>query len=343
MAQRRNSSKGAASARGKKGSAFSVAGLVDVAMSGKSSADAMDEPVRIRVHVGRGADRALACAVRDALSAERPGGAVEVLPLAAPPAGTLDPDAVVLVAGPGEPGCAPLARFYAGAGIPVGFVCETALDAPDPGLPPELAGSFSAVAASEPGHVPAKLGEWLAAHVGARIALAANFACCRPAVVRSLIASCALENAAVGAAEFIPGADFPVMCASQAKLALDIAAAHGEGLSPARAAELAGVFGAGLAYRAGARTALGLVPGLGWALKAGVGALGTVATGRAVEARFSGGAPDLEAARDLFSRFFPRGKKRPAPGPAPAPAAPLPPAATAPCSDDLDDYIEIGG
>lgn len=343
MAQRRNSSRTGASARGKKGPAFSVAGLVDVALSGKSSTDAMDEAVRIRVHVGRGADRALACAVRDALAAERAGGFVEVLPLAAPPAGSLEPDAALLVAGPGEPGCAPLARFYASSGVPVAFVCETALDAPDPGLPPELAGYWSAVAASEPGHVPAKLGEWLAGKVGARIALAANFPCCRPAVVRSLILSCALENAAVGAVEFIPGADFPVMTASQAKLALDIAAAHGQGLSPARAAELAGVLGAGLAYRAGARAALGLVPGLGWALKAGVGLAGTVATGRAVEARFSGAAPGADALRDLLARFFPRGKKRPAPA-TPAPSAPLPPAAAPPRGpEDPSDYIQIGG
>ena len=55
---------------------------------------------------------------------------------------------------------------------------------------------------------------------------------------------------------------------------------------------MAGVVGAGFAYRALARTLLGLIPGVGWALRAGMGYAGTVATGNAIKARF-------EAARNL--------------------------------------------
>ena len=89
----------------------------------------------------------------------------------------------------------------------------------------------------------------------------------------------------MGAVSLVPGSDLPIMCANQAMLALDIAAAYGRDVSLERAAELAGVLGAGFAWRALARTLVGLVPGIGGLLKAGVGYGGTVATGRALRLR----------------------------------------------------------
>ena len=79
--------------------------------------------------------------------------------------------------------------------------------------------------------------------------------------------------------------------ARAAKLALDIAASYGKGLSAGRIPEVAGVVGAGFAYRALARTLLGLIPGAGWVLRAGLGFAGTVATGNAVKARFEAALP----------------------------------------------------
>lgn len=270
----------------KKGSGFSLSGLLDVASSGKESLESMDGAVRLRVHVGRGCDRSLVLAAKDALRAERPGGVVEVMGLDAPAASAADPDAVVVLAAADEPGAGPLVRFYLACEVPCALVAESALDAGEFGSGSE--GLFGVVSASSAEALPAKLGSWLCDHVDNRVALAANFACCRDAVVASLAKTRALENAALGAISLVPGSDFPLMTASQAKLALDIAAAYGCGLAPSRAAELAGVVGLGLVYRGVARTAAGLVPGFGWVLKGAMGYAGTVATAKAVQARFEG-------------------------------------------------------
>lgn len=283
---RRASAAGSASGKDKKGSGFSASRLFDIASSGKEALDSMDGEVRIRVHVGAGCDRALALAAKEAFSAERPGGVVEAMGMEAPAAASADPDAAVLIGGAAEPGAGPLARFYLACGVPCAFVCESALDAPELALDDASRRLYGVVAASVPAALAPNLAPWLARQVSNPIALAANFAFCRGAVVTRLASACAAENAAIGAIALFPGSDFPVMCASQAKLALDIAAAYGNGLAPSRALELAGVVGAGLAYRGLARAAAGLVPGLGWALKAGMGYAGTMATARAVQGRF---------------------------------------------------------
>ena len=124
------------------------------------------------------------------------------------------------------------------------------------------------------------------------------------------------------------------MCASQAKLALDIAACYGNGVELSRALEVAGVFGAGLAYRGVARAAAGLVPCLGFLLKAAVGYAGTVVTAKAVQARFS-----LMAKPVKNSAGERAGASRGDGGPHPAP---LPDAAFRVGDADIDDsYVLI--
>lgn len=318
-----------------KGKGFKLSDLLDIVSSGKDAWDSMEAQVRLRVHVGSGCERALVIAAKEALVAERPGGIVEVMGLEAPAASMADPDAVIVLAAGGETGAGPLVRYYLACEVPCALVADSALDAPDFGEAAD--GLFGVVAASTPEALPAKLGEWLAAHVDNQVALAANFPCCRDAVVDSLAKACAVENALVGVVSLIPGSDFPLMTAAQAKLALDIAASYGCGVDVSRAAEIAGVVGLGLVYRGVARSAVGLVPGFGWALKGAMGYAGTVATAKAVQARFEGAGA------------LTHGKKS---GPArtEAPAEPevirLPPAA-APVAADVsasgDGYLVIGG
>lgn len=272
--------------RGSRKTGFSASRLFDIASAGKESLDSMGAAVLIRVHVGPGCERALVLAAKEALVAERAAGEVEVLGIEPPSGSAADPDAVVILGGPSEAGAGALVRFYAACGVPCAYACETALDAPAVQLGEAEEGLFGVVCASSADALAPKLASWLAKSVPNPIALAANFPFCRDAVVRRLASSCAMENAAVGAISLIPGSDFPIMCASQAKLALDIAAAYGNGAGLSRAAELAGVVGAGIAYRGVARAAAGLLPGLGWAVKAGIGYAGTMATARAVQARF---------------------------------------------------------
>lgn len=293
--------------------------VADVAHAGRVAFRGRDERVVIHVLVDPLCPRGLALATRRALAAERLGGVVEVAPVGAPPAGER-PDAAVVLAGKSD--VAELVGSYARSGVPVGIVVEGALDAPAIELPEQAAALVGVIACSEPDALPDHLASWLASATDKGIALAANFPFCRRAVVDSLVARCAVENAAVGAISLIPGSDLPVMTANQAKLALDIAAAYGRGVEPSRAAELAGVVGGGLLWRAVARTLVGMLPGVGALLKAGVGFGGTMATGNALRLRF-----EAELARPASPADEPE-----------APAVLL----ASPDADD-DGYVQIGG
>jgi len=112
-------------------------------------------------------------------------------------------------------------------------------------------------------------------------ALAARLPVLRGAVCDRLIATAARRNAAIAAAVFVPGVDMPILTTNQIRLVLRIALAYGEELDANRAAEILGVVGAGLGFRAVAREALDLIPVAGWALKGAVAYSGTRAIGAA--------------------------------------------------------------
>ena len=275
--------------------------VADVVGSGRAALKGRDEKVVLHVLVDVDCPRELASALRDALVAQRRGGVVEVASLMGPlPEGDAPDAALVLV---GSSRLDDLVASYARSGVPVALIVEGALDVPHFDLPEQASALVGVVAASSPESLPEKLSQWLVASTSKDIALAANFPFCRNAVVDALVARCAVENAAVGAISLIPGSDLPVMTANQAKLALDIAAAYGRGVEAARAAEIAGVIGAGLMWRSVARTLVSLVPGIGALLKAGVAFGGTMATGNAVRLRFeaedrAAGFPDEPSKAD---------------------------------------------
>lgn len=295
--------------------------VVEVLSSGRAAMKGRDERVVLHVRVDPTCPSDLARAVRDALVAERAGGVVEVMGLSGAPGPGADvPEAALVLVGEGA--CADLASTYARSGVPVALVVEGALDAPAVDLPDQAAALVEVVAASSPEALPERLATWLAHVCEHPIALAANFSFCRRAVVDTLVSRCAVENAAVGAISLIPGSDLPIMCANQAKLALDVAAAYGRGLEPARAAELAGVLAGGVGWRALARALAAALPGVGSLVKAGVGFGGTMVTGDALRLRF-------EAEEALA--------KRPTPGEAPAPVL-----LAMEGSDDAD-YVTIDG
>jgi uncharacterized protein (DUF697 family) len=123
------------------------------------------------------------------------------------------------------------------------------------------------------------------------IALAQRLPSLRHAVADHLVFSAARQNAVIGAAFIIPGADMPAMTVNQIRMVLRIAAAYGEELGLDRALEILSVAGAGLVFRTLARQALDFVPGFGWAVKGAVGFSGTVALGSAAIEYFEAGAP----------------------------------------------------
>lgn len=161
------------------------------------------------------------------------------------------------------------------------------------------------------------LADWFVDRLaGKRMALSYNFAFIRREVARDAVNTTAWQNALIGGIGIIPGADMPLMTANQAKMVLQIAAAYGERLGPDRVRELAAVVGGGFVFRTAARQMLTLVPGFGWAVKAGVGFTGTMAMGKAAIEYFERGA-DLSAvgervveARDaVVSRMRERGTR----------------------------------
>jgi uncharacterized protein (DUF697 family) len=129
--------------------------------------------------------------------------------------------------------------------------------------------------------------------------LAARLPVLREAVVQAIVRHFARQNGVLGAAIFIPGADFPVLTLNQLRMVFRIAAAHGERIDRERIPELLAVVGAGLGFRTVARETLGFVPGLGWAIKGGIAYVGTKALGKAATTYFEqGGAHALARAAD---------------------------------------------
>jgi len=119
--------------------------------------------------------------------------------------------------------------------------------------------------------------------------LAARVPALREAVSEQIVKRFAVQNGVLGVAIFIPGADFPVLTLNQIRMVLRIAAAHGEELDRERAFEVLSVIAAGLGFRTVARQLVGIVPGLGWAVKGGIAYGATVALGEAASAYFAAG------------------------------------------------------
>lgn len=137
-----------------------------------------------------------------------------------------------------------------------------------------------------------RIAERIAALDGAKpYALAARLPVLRPAVCMKIVRSFSKKNGILGAAIFVPGADFPVLTLNQIRMVFRIAAAHGESIDRERALELLAVVGAGFGFRALARQALALLPGPGWAYKGGIAYAGTTAIGEAAIAYFEAGGP----------------------------------------------------
>jgi uncharacterized protein (DUF697 family) len=127
-----------------------------------------------------------------------------------------------------------------------------------------------------------ELGRRLAAKdESAAVALAARLPALRHGVVDALVARVARQNAAIAAAVFIPGVDFPVLTLNQLRLVLRIAAAYGEEIDAERLPEILGVVGTALGFRALARQAVGVIPIAGWAVQGAVAYAGTRTLGEA--------------------------------------------------------------
>jgi uncharacterized protein (DUF697 family) len=160
----------------------------------------------------------------------------------------------------------------------------------DPRVPYVLATDVVAVPAAA-GFPVEEIAKALAARLAERGAsLAARVPMLRDAVCEQLIESFSRRAALVGAAVFVPGADFPVITLAQLRMVLRIAQAHGVEVGRERLPEILGVVGAGYAFRGVARNALRYVPVAGFAVRAGIAYTGTRAVGEAAVRYFAAAA-----------------------------------------------------
>ncbi|NTU89036.1 MAG: hypothetical protein HGA54_03885 [Actinobacteria bacterium] len=207
-------------------------------------------------------------------------------------------DLAVIVAGASK-SVSTLANNARNQGIPAVITCvdilkvmDIANTTPYPLSPVDIVAFTTKV---EEGHDPTKeftssLGTWIVDHCRSkRLSFAASFAFIRRPLAIEITKATAFQNGAVGAVLIIPGADMPVMTFNQVKMVIQIAAAYGEELGAERVKELAAVLGGGFALRAIARQLVGIVPALGWAIKAGIGYSGTLAMGYAALEYFESG------------------------------------------------------
>jgi uncharacterized protein (DUF697 family) len=118
------------------------------------------------------------------------------------------------------------------------------------------------------------------------VSLAVKLPAFRDEVIKNIIADTARQNALIGVAVFVPGADMPLMTLNQVRMVMRMAASYKEELSIRRLNEILAVIGSGLALRTAARQLLGFVPVAGWAVKGGIAYGGTYAMGEAAKKYF---------------------------------------------------------
>ena len=126
--------------------------------------------------------------------------------------------------------------------------------------------------------------------------LAAALPVLRPAVCEELVERFSRKAGVIGAAVFLRGADLPALTVIQARMVLRIAAAHGVEVGQERLPELMAVLAGGLAFRAIARQAVGIVPFAGWAIKGAIAYAGSRALGEAAVRYFSARAAEPSTA-----------------------------------------------
>jgi uncharacterized protein (DUF697 family) len=123
------------------------------------------------------------------------------------------------------------------------------------------------------------------------VALGRRYPVVRAVAARRVIYRTAGQNALIGLAFFIPGADMPAMTLNQIKMVLSVASIYGEEVSFERAVELAGIVGMGFGLRAIARRLVRSTPGIGSVVRAVTGYTATMAIGLGAIQYFEKGAP----------------------------------------------------
>lgn len=130
----------------------------------------------------------------------------------------------------------------------------------------------------------------------------------RRAMAGKVVRQASILNTAVGA-EPVPFIDIPVLLTTQARMVLRIAAIYGESLTAGHAKELIATIAGGLVFRSLAQQGAKLIPTGGWAVAAGIAAVGTWAIGQvAIEYFESGKRLSKQQMRNMYKTAIKRDK-----------------------------------
>jgi uncharacterized protein (DUF697 family) len=258
--------------------------------TGKRLKEDRERPVRIAVLVEIDAPDALVEAARLELHPKTAGGIVDVSVIEPESLLRVDSmaDACIVLVGSASHVDATL-RDLRSRGIPTAVV---ALREEKVTLSRQLghAENDVVVGMDPPELIRGPLADWAMTRLEKlRTPLAHNFEFVRRAVAREIVKKTAWQNAAIGVAVFVPGVDMPLMTLNQGKMLLQIAAVYGQSLDTERIKELGAVVAGGFLFRTFAREMVGLIPGLGWAVKGGIAYTGTIAMGTAAITYFEEG------------------------------------------------------
>jgi small GTP-binding protein len=131
----------------------------------------------------------------------------------------------------------------------------------------------------------------------------------RRIMANKVVKQSSILNSAAGA-EPIPFIDIPILLTTQARMVLKIAAIYGEPFTAKHAKELMGTIGGGLAFRYLAEQGAKLVPVGGWAVAAGIAAVGTWSMGQvAIEYFESGKRLNRHQMRGMYKNILKRDRE----------------------------------
>lgn len=135
-----------------------------------------------------------------------------------------------------------------------------------------------------------RMGKWIITTCkSSKLAFALAFPFIRRPLSIDAIEATSIQNAAIGFAPIIPGADMPLMTLNQVKMLLQIAIAYGEPLTTERIKELAALLGGAYFCRQAVRSITKVVPFAGWIVSGIVGYTATSAFGYAAIEYFEAG------------------------------------------------------
>ena len=253
--------------------------IADTAKLGAATMKETDEPIRISVFVDTTATKFLIDTVREAFVPQTTSAIVRVSRLAYAQANIKADTDIAIVLSCGSDGLQEAVQQVVIGGAPTVVLAESSVEVP---FIKEDTRMLGLVASTNKTHLLESLARWILDRTEKDTAFPANFPFMRVAAANRIIISGVFTNMATGALVFIPGADYPVMAASQVGMMIQLASIFGKPIRLERGYEAAGILASGLVLRSVTRV---LCKGAGhyaFAIKALVGAGGTYAMGRAL-------------------------------------------------------------